>query len=216
MLFVIARDLTAQDAETVDKCFEVWDRDKDDKTRRERFRGLKSDRTLSDRELACLLKAADSLVDKRVDSGERYFNALFLGDLGHKHGLPALLAVLRDTTDEPSVRLGCIAGLSRISDDRVVDALIDVLTEYDGPADNIAGLANEKLVCVTRTKIPATAEDWNSTKANSPERKQLQDRWRSWWKLYRRRIDPDRANAYSKWPPIRVYEAKDFPLKGET
>lgn len=146
-----------------------------------------ADRRLTEQEATEILTLSDSLIDSRTHWIDRKRAARRLGlDLGHKHCIPALLAVLRDQKDTFRVRQGCVLALSWIADRRVVDFLIEALLD---PERNVAIQAHVQLQKLTGQPFQLDEYDPDP---KSEMRKRHYQQWRQWWELHR-----DEANI--KW-----------------
>ncbi len=106
------------------------------------FTTLAADRKLTPKQKDCILRVGDILLHKDWDWSQRVRAADWLGDMGHAYCIAPLLAVFRDDEDNSEVRVQCVLALAHIADKRVVDPLIDAITDRDG---NVAGNAYRQL-----------------------------------------------------------------------
>jgi HEAT repeat protein len=130
-----------------------------------------------------LANLGDVLISKRKHSGDRRAAANELGEnLAHKYGIPAIVAVLRDPSDDADVRQKCVLALSRIGDERVVDCLIDALLDHNL---NVATQAEVQLRKVTGQRFE---QDFKLPPPGTEARRTHQERWRKWWEDNRARV----------------------------
>ena len=82
-------------------------------------------RPLGEADLRLVAGLSDLLADPRNDWADRVSAADLLGTFGHRYGIPALAATLRDGSDDVKVRQAAVVALANIPDERVVGLLID-------------------------------------------------------------------------------------------
>lgn len=106
--------------------------------------------------------------------GKRINAAQELGstELSHPWCMPALLAVLRDPTDDPALRRSCVESLSFITDKRVVDFLLDAMLDENA---EIASKAAEGVQELTGQTI-----EFDPT-VKKPVREEKVKQLRAWW-----------------------------------
>ena len=145
---------------------------------------LSANRSLSAAEVAKIHQLSDIVIDKSLAGLQRRSAAKSLGlTVPHKIGIPALLAVLRDESDERDVRYACLTALSRITDERVINYLIETLSDDDA---RIASRAERQLWKLTDQQIPLDIH------AEPEVRSRQAEGWRDWW-------DKNRGKAQIFW-----------------
>jgi hypothetical protein len=141
---------------------------------------LAADRKLSAAELDELLAMSDVLISKREDPGRRRGVANRLGeDVAHKYAIPALVAVLRDPREDDDVRIKCVLALSWIRDKRVLDFLIDALSDSNS---GVAFEAHSQLQKLTEQSFEYERFDEDP---KSEMRQSLHKKWHDWWESHR-------------------------------
>ena len=92
-----------------------------------------ANRELTDEEISKLFELSNRLINKNNGSSDRWFIAEKLGkwSVGHKNAIPALLAVLRDETEDQRLRYKSLTSISRITDKTSIDILIETMTDED-------------------------------------------------------------------------------------
>lgn len=152
---------------------------------RQDLRGVVSpDRKLSDKDLKLVIALNDYLIQPRHPVENRVKVAIALGRLGHRYGMIALLATLRDEHDVPRVRQTCVRALLMIHDERVVNYVIEAALKSDDKQVWLQALADLKTLIGTPLqfdggdaavfdKPPPTDEDG---------RKQYVGDWLEYWK----------------------------------
>lgn len=150
-------------------------------------------RVLTDDEVREIARVSDILVtrirprnqneaeeDAVTFQGKRIDAAQALGEkLGDPWCMPALLAVLRDATDDATLRQFCLESLAQIPDRRVVDYLLDAML------DDNADIAGRAAYWVHDLTGKAASFDPKAEKA--VREKQVSD-VRYWWKTNRDRM----------------------------
>jgi hypothetical protein len=186
------RRIQQEEAEAFWKeCGEVWWDGLDRLTflqRRLLFKNFEAHRPLTRKEKDCILRASDRFLNGT-------FGAQWFGDMGHAYCIAPLLAVLRDENADKNVRMYCVGALSHIADNRVVDPLIDALTDDDA---NVAGHAWHQLHKILRLgpyssfapdpfakPDPDLPKEW---RGDLPSRKQTAAKLRTWWKETRKNL----------------------------
>jgi HEAT repeat protein len=128
-----------------------------------------------------LLTTSLTLIDKEQEPGARDSAAWALGErVHHTYAMPALIAVLRDHTDEPSVRQRCVIVLGESGDQRAVDVLIEALFD---PSYNVASEADYRLGEMTHWPLPISEPLGRDP--NSDYRCARYEAWRDWWRKNR-------------------------------
>jgi hypothetical protein len=156
---------------------------------------IPADRRLSPSDSWLLANLSDYLIDKGQTSG-RTRAARELGYLGHKHAIPALLAVARDTSERLAVRGDCVIALGMIRDKRIVDFMINEFLR-DPQLESAALAALVGLV----GRPPALYDtSWAGSVRHPPkdakERAVYIDTWRQWWKGIREETHLGRGLPY--------------------
>lgn len=185
-----------------DDCREIWFQGREHLTRQERvelFNSFTSDRDLTPKQKDCILRMGDVLIDKEWDRF-RDGAARWLGNMGHAYCIPPLLAVLNDEDENSGLRVDCVMALSHIADKRVADSLIDALTDNDW---SVALNANDRLILILGF------DRCDSTLVSHPGlpplggfcrdlewRKQIQKKYRQWWKKHRDRVKLNRSATF--------------------
>lgn len=172
---------------------------KEDLDRREDLQGdIAADRALSAKELDLLLRLSDLLIDTRANRVDRGWAARDLGILGHKYAIPALVAVLRDESDNMGVRQRAATALSMIRDKRTVEYLIS-----DGLGSNSSFFATEVLSDLVQFagRPPELADASYRAGVKPPpkdpvERKKYLETWHQWWKKNRDKIKLNRSERF--------------------
>ncbi len=178
-----------------DYCRNAWLEGKEDLNEYEKFayvRDIVATRELTAKQKDCILKVGDRLLDHRFDDPERKAAADWLGTMGHVYCIPPLLAVLRDSEETSELRARCVICLSRIADKRIVEPLIDAMTDDD---KNVACHAwmqlNMALFADGKEAPPAYGNgDYNFDLEWRKERQRL---YRQWWEKNRDRATVSRA-----------------------
>lgn len=149
---------------------------------------LPSNRVLDMPELTAVFADADVTIT-RADEEARFEwhemrSSVRAGHPGHVHiyAIPALLAILRDPSERGRTRWFGVLALSRIADKRVVDYLLDLLTDSD---PNIADQAASQIERLTGKSFQFSAFKETDLNALAPRdvveasAKEIRDWWRS-------------------------------------
>lgn len=160
---------------------------------------IPADRPLSPEDRRLVLDLSDFLIDKQNDSGPREWAAKDLGYLGHRYGIPALLAVLRDESDEFGVRQRAVIALSMIRDKRAVRYLIE-----GGLGSGDKGIGEQTLwELVQFAGGPNELRDKFYVSGFKPppraqkERKEYLKTWLDWWAAKQDEIDLERVERFA-------------------
>lgn len=140
-----------------------------------------SHRELSEKELRELVTLSDTLIDQDASVSSRRLAVQKLAQvIRHKYAIPALLAVARNQSDDSVTRRKSVEALSYIADRRIVDFLIDALSDND---KSIVMIAWQQLVKITGQRLPI---DFKA----SPQGRQDQIAvWRNWWESNREDVE---------------------------
>lgn len=174
-------------------CGEIWLEGSDNLTLGEKlelFRRLSAHRELTVKQKDCILRMGDQLLNQQNRS--RWKLASWLGNMGHAYCIPALLAVLRDETEDALLRADCVRALSRIADKRVVHPIIEALGD---PNDDVAQAAYEQLrqICVP-TALQAKVPQPPGTEPHIgwgdvlERRQEYRQKWLGWWEKHREEL----------------------------
>jgi HEAT repeat protein len=141
-----------------------------------------ANRKLTGPEMRRMLDASDRLVrrnpDDHLDTDRRSENARILGgELGHKYGIPALMAVIRDESEPESLRTDCVRYIGTIKDPVVIDVLIECLG--DKHHYQVAAHARNRLEQLIGLCIAPTTPLTND--AESVQRREVIGKWKLWW-----------------------------------
>ena len=175
---------------------------------------IAADRQLTAADRDYLIALSDYLIDKR-NQDYRSNAAYSLGMFGHRMGIPALLAVLRDQKESQEVLSAAVKALSKIKDKRVVGYLIE---DGVGCEDvDVAWQANDHLAQLVGgglAQVPGVSNvvpdlqdpdlvrpddrDYGKERRKEYEKRyseymhnlnqHRQTVWRAWWKKNRARI----------------------------
>ncbi len=136
-----------------------------------------SHRELSESELRELVTLSDTLIDQDASVSSRRLAVQKLGqEIRHRYAIPALLAVARNQSDDSVTRRKSVEALSYIADRRIVDFLIDALSDNDR---SVVTKAWQQLVKITGQRLPI------DFKASPHGRQDQIAVWRSWWEINR-------------------------------
>jgi HEAT repeat protein len=159
------------------------------------FGRIAADRKLDIKDINLVADLSDYLIDKGK-SDFRHRATQDLGWLGHKYGIPALLAVARDTSERLTVRGDCVIALGMIRDKRVVDFMINEFLR--DPQFESAALA--ALVGLVGRPPQLYDTSWAGSVRHPPndpkQRAVYIDTWRNWWKGIRDEVQLGRGLPY--------------------
>jgi hypothetical protein len=154
---------------------------------------IAADRRLSTKDLDLLTKICDYVVDKSKPV-QRRRAAREIGYMGHKYGIPALLAVIRDDAESDSLKREAVRALGMIRDDRVVELLIDEALpnpEFDHQTMpslvGLIGIPRELYDTSFRGSVRWPPEDIKKRAA-------YREVWRNWWKEVREKNELGRGS----------------------
>ncbi len=143
----------------------------------------RADRPLSAEQLQAIAKLSDTLITKSVDADanarqrweeQRDTAALDLGDLHHRACLPALLAVVRDSSASPRLRQRCVAALGSVRDKRVIDVLFEQMLDEN---PSVSGESFVQLHHAMPGDKYYFQKDWKK-----PQMQQEVEKWRAQWR----------------------------------
>jgi hypothetical protein len=157
---------------------------------------IDADRELSKEDRTFITRLSDYLIDKNYDWGDRVSAARWLGVFGHRDGIPALLAVMRDENDMDEVRRHAAKSLSMILDKRNVRYLIENGLGSDNATvqlqawedlPQMVGGPDEFYSTQYRTFYKPPPED-------EEQLKEYIDVWLKWWKKHSKSAKLSRIN----------------------
>jgi len=147
-----------------------------------------ADRKLTPEQRERISVLGDLLIDKSKDFMKREDAARELGlELAHQYCIPPLLAVIRDRNENRGTRQKCVIALSQISDKRVIDLLIEALSEDEG---NVVYQAARQLTGLTRQSFVV-----EPSAPREVRQREMIDKWREWWARNRQTYEVDRTRA---------------------
>lgn len=148
---------------------------------------IEADRPLDESDRTFILSLADYLVDKRNEWGDRRYAAELLGLFGHRYGIPALMAVVRDEHDVRMVRQEATESLSKILDKRVVRCLIGDGLGSDSPAVQLQAWEDLPQMVGGPEELYSTSyrTSYKPPPKNEDELKKYLDVWIKWWEKHR-------------------------------
>lgn len=137
-----------------------------------------SKRKLSAHEEAEIRRISDEMIDKMlgedrpdpVEMAEKY---------GHVQLLPAILALVRDESEDPEMRRRAAYALDNIADRRAVDEMVELVMDKD---PDIARNTADSLITLSGIGIGRGISIWDR---NGEGRKKVYRDWKNWWKRNR-------------------------------
>ena len=145
---------------------------------------IAADRPLTRDDSDHLLALANYLIDKQNDWVDRRHAAGGLGDYGHRSGLPALLAVVRDEVENEDVRRAAVRALTFVRDPRVVGYVVEAVLAKPSPKnlvfealDDLAQFSGIPPELAAPKRLPPVLPP----PEDEADRREYAETWLRWW-----------------------------------
>eukprot|EP00913_Durusdinium_trenchii_P008969 g8435.t1 len=145
---------------------------------------IPADRILKTTDVRLLLMLSNIATDKHYHEIDREASVICIGRLGHRFGIPPLLAVLREPSETDELRVVAIFALSQIADKRAIDHLVDLLRD-ESLGDVLINRISRQLLNVTGRGGRGTRLEKGGNAASAAD-------WKKWWKKNRKRVKLNR------------------------
>jgi hypothetical protein len=171
------------------------------------FWGWRADRRLTEKQMSRMRKLTALVLDERARYAWREWAIEELGQWGHRDAIPALIAGMRHANPALTVRRECLFALSKITDKRVIEPLIEAVADV-----TLGYNADDQLRKITHANWGGWNTPDQAEHLRDPMPRELdaykawlrrrQERWRQWWKEHGDKTQLDRKAAFEHSGPM--------------